>query len=312
MTFAQLREEAYRMVGTLTYLNPATDVSYGGQPYLNWVINEAIRQLSGWVDPETSVVHRFPFLKGTLLFKSSYYEGTLTSDGTDTTIVFSTEVTGTDDNQYKDWIVECNGENYLIYEHDGATRTATIAGTWETIPAIGDTFKLYKRFSFLAPSSFAWVNEHILIPNNTNTILADGNLAEVLKIKDITNKSELIQANQAESFISSITDSGIPSNWYRFGNKVVFNVAPDEEIWYEMEFYRAPSALVNDNDVPELPESYHYGIILWVRQWGYSRMQDFKAAYSAKKDLIDFMRSKVTMLDASKERNDNNGKLIFN
>ena len=32
------------------------------------------------------------------------------SDGTDTTIVFSTEVTGTDDSQYKDWIVECNGE----------------------------------------------------------------------------------------------------------------------------------------------------------------------------------------------------------
>ena len=54
MTFAQLREEAYRMVGTLTYLNPA--MYHMGQTHLNWVINEAIRQLSGWVDPETSVV----------------------------------------------------------------------------------------------------------------------------------------------------------------------------------------------------------------------------------------------------------------
>ena len=102
------------------------------------------------------------------------------------------------------------------------------------------------------------MNEHILIPNNTNTILADGNLAEVLKIKDITNKSEVDSGKSVILYL--LLRSGIPSNWYRFGNKVVFNVAPDEEIWYEMEFYRAPSALVNDNDVPELPESY--GIIL--------------------------------------------------
>jgi hypothetical protein len=310
MNFSQLKEEAYRMSGNVSYLNPATDVSYGGVPYLNWVVNEAIRQLSGWVDPQTSTVYRFPFLKSSLLFKSVSYTDELTEDSSDNTISFvGTDVVGGANDQYNDWIVECNGETFLIYDYDNATQVAIIAGEWSTVPVIGDTFKLYKRFSFIAPSTFDWVAEHILIPDNIDTVVANGNFSEVLTIKDITNKTDLSKANQADGFTSSITDSGTPSVWYRFGNKLVFDKAPDSEIWYEMEFYRYPSELVNDTDVPELPVDYHYGIILWIRHWIYMRLQDFSAAYAAKRDLIDFMRSKMTMADASRERNDSFGKL---
>jgi len=68
-------------------------------------------------------------------------------------------------------------------------------------------------------------------------------------------------------------------------------------------------ALVNASDEPEIPDQYHYGLVLWTIEWGYRRNGESGDKYSTKRDFIDFMRSVKGTDDMIPMRTETGGRL---
>lgn len=310
MTLDLLRDEIWVNIGEPPDLDPDTDTSYSGGPLLNFVVNEAQRQVAAWRDPESGKIFRVRSLIGDLYYQTTYISGTLTGDSTASTIVLPSADVGSQDDRYNGWVVVVGSEVKVIVDYDGPTYTGTVHEDWSTTPVTDDTYKLYKNFDYLLPSSHAWVNDHISLPAETDRSRATGNLIEVLKISDIGDERTLERPNRAEDFISNVTSSGgDPTEWLRVGNKILYDQPIPEEKWLKMEYYRLPTELSDDTDQPEIPEHLHYGIVLWGIAWGYARHQEPSMKWSARSDFKDFMKSATSTYAVQFERSDDHGVL---
>lgn len=301
MLLSEIRNEIWNNLGKLTDLDPSSDVSYGGSPYLNYVVNMAQRRIASYKTNRGHIM-RFNTLKGEMFFKNTIIEGTLDAAGTTTTIVFPSADVGTGDDRYNGWVLKTNSEYRIIVDYDTATRTATLHDALSTAPASADTYALYKKFSYLLPSTHTWVSEHIQLPATSDRFLNDGNFLEVLKIEDLDKERKLIKAKRGRSFVTLQTSTGDPQKWYRYGNKVMFDFAPDEEKWFRMEYYRLPFDMSADTDEPEIPEEFHYALVLWGTEWGYRREGESNEKYSTKLDFKEFMEQTILELDIADER----------
>src|SRR5512146_2397218 len=126
MTLDQLRDQIYANSGFASDLKPDTDTSYNGGPILTWVVNEAQRQIAFWKDPAMGRQIRFRGLLSDAYFKSKVISGTLTADGTTTTVVLPAADVGSQDDRYIGWVVTVGGESRLIVDYTGSTLTATL------------------------------------------------------------------------------------------------------------------------------------------------------------------------------------------
>ena len=306
MTLENIRDQIYANLGNPSDLNPATDTQYSGGPLLTWVANEGQRQLAFWKDPQMSRQLRFRNLLSDLYFTSKVITGTLATTTSTTTVTFPAADVGSQDDRYNGWTVEIDGELRLIVDYTGSTYTATVHVAFSGAPTAGDTYTLRKRFSLLLPSTHAWVSspagEHVSLPVTTDRYRADGNLYEILKVEDIENSRVLEKAERTESYPSYIMTSGDPTVWWRLGNKLYFDVNVDATNYYRMEYYRLPTDMSATTDEPEIPETFHYGLVLWGTAWGYRRKQESSDTYSVSKELESFMRQRASQYDVEGER----------
>ena len=313
-TLELLMDEIWQHIGEPTDLDPDTDVSYSGSPLLMWVCNEAQRRIAAWKDPANGRQIRIRSLISDMYFASKYYSGdTLDADGTTTTVVLpNTDVVGgaaTYDNCYNGWVLQVNNENRIITDYDGASYTATVHEAYSTAPATDDDYLLCKNFYYLMPSTHDWVSLYITSPATTDLTRATGNLLEVLKIVDLTNEVELEKARGSYFPLTGLTSPGDPSMWWRVGNKILFDVPQDSAISFYMEYYRSPLDMAGNSSEPEIPEQYHYAIVLWGMWWGFNRQQDYQAAWAKKQDWIEFLRSTKSEYDVEMERAESFGSL---
>jgi hypothetical protein len=310
MTLSEMRTEIWEMLGEPTDLDPSTDTSYGGSPWLNWVINEAQRQVATWRDPETGKVTRMRNLYNIFYFKMFSTDGTFADAGSTTTeVILPAATVGDGDDRYNGWILETGGEERIIMDYVTATRTATVHEAFTTAPSSGDTFTLYKNFYLLLPSSHAWADDHISLPAESDEYRATGNLVDVIKISDLNDETELRKARSGENFITRRTSIGDPRSWYRFGNRLVFDNAVDDDKWLEIEYYRLPFEMTADSDECELPEQYHYAVVLWGVVWGLRRDHENTEKYSVWRELVEFMRRVNSQYDMEWERDHPYGRL---
>jgi hypothetical protein len=79
----------------------------------------------------------------------------------------------------------------------------------------------------------------------------------------------------------------------------------DEDKWFEMEYYRMPGDMSADDDSPELPETFHWAIILWAIWTGHRVRREPANAFSTKKDFEDFMKGRVTDMEIGGDRSSN-------
>lgn len=310
MTLEEVRRQIWENLGEPTDLDPDTDVSYIGGPLLNWVVNEAQRQLSMWKDPITRMQVRFHNLFGTLYFSMSVVEGVLSQapeSETRVDLYSGGAIPETDLQRYRSWILRINGEQRLIVDYD-ENNVATLLRPLSTLPSIGDEYKLFKRHVYLLRADDPWASEHVALPAEVGR-LREGNFSEILKITDLQERVGLSKAPHGANFIRYNESTGTPRQWYRFANRVVMDQAPVEPRWYEMEYYRLPSVVSEPEDVPEIPEQFHYGLVLWGTEWGLRRAREADQKYSAKRDLIDFMRSTKTEWDVEFERSSDHGRM---
>lgn len=312
MTLDLLRKEIWRHTGEQSDIDPSTDVQYNSGPLLNWVVNEGQRQVANWKNPRDNHIFKIKSLIGEMYWKSYYLTGTLDTDSVQGEITFPSADVGSDDDRYNGWIVEnsTNGETRLIVDYDGETYTATVHEDWDTAPADGDTYKLYKSFSLLLPSTHDWVGDHIQLPLESDYSIADGNLIEPLKIIDLASQKEIDKAMNSEAFEASIfSASDDAGEWYRKGNRIYFKHPIDSERWYKMEYYRLPTTLSASTDKPEIPEFLHWGIVLWGIVWGFSRQQESSSKWSSQQDFNKFMESRVSEYEIEFERSEDYGEL---
>jgi hypothetical protein len=310
MNLSEIRNYVWRALGEDTNLDPTTDDTYyGGIAWLTAVVNEAQRHIASWKDPGTGRPIRIYDLLSSLDFYTVVYESTVSAVNS-TTFPYSVTIAdtlGTNDDRYNGWVVEftsgdATGDVKRIVDYTGATRVCYVHEEFASAPEVGDTVKVYKGFEMLLPATHAWVSEHVALPTGTDRLRDEGNLLEVLSITDLENESELNVAEKKEKFAGNLVTAGTPTQWSRYGNRIVFDVNADENRWYKMEYYRLPLEMSADTDEPDLPVQFHFALVLWATWWGFWTKHENARAYSVKRDLEDEMRRVVQAYDVSKER----------
>jgi len=308
MTLDEVRRELWQQLGEPTDLDPSEDTQYNGGPLLNWVINEGQREIASWRDPQLGWVIRMRNLYDFFFFQMSSKTGTLGTNASSTTqITLPTSIAKDGEDRYNGWILEWNNDRKLIMDFNDTTKVATVHEPFSAVPQSGDEVSLYHNFYYLLPSTHPWVSEHIQVPGKTDSYRSTGNLQEILKISDLERERVLSKAGRTDNFIRSRTDIGDPQSWYRFGNRLVFDEAVDDSRWFEAEYYRLPTEVVEDDDILDLPEMFHYGVVLWGIEWGLRRDRENSEKYSTKRDLVDFMRHKKSQYDMEYERDFDHG-----
>lgn len=307
MTLAELRERIWELAEEPSDLDPSSDVSYNGGPLLTWVANEGQRRVASWKDKTSGRLVRFFDLQDEFYFKSHVIEGTLDADGTSTTIDFPVSDTGSQNDRYNGWLVEVGSETKMIVDYSG--HSATVHSSWSTTPSSGDSYSLYKRFSYLLPSDHSWVTEHIARPSNLGNEVGGGGLVTLLNVIDIEDSRKLQRGGRVEDFEGLILNTSTPTEWILKGNKLIFNYASDEEKWYKADYYRMPHDMSSDDDVPELPQMFHYGIVLWGASFVFARSLENASKYSTERDFETFMRTTVNDYDIALDRTNSYGVL---
>ena len=314
MTLDLIRKEIWAMIGEPTDLDPSSDTQYGGNPLLDWVVNEGQRQVAMWQDPVTRGKLRIQSLISETYFQNVYITGTLTDDAGTATIIFPAADVGAQNDRYNTWTATVNGETKIIVGYVGGTLTATVHEDWSTLPVTGDTYELRKRFYIMVPSTHSWASENLVLPAQSDIYRAEGNLVEVLNVEDLERRSRLERGGSTTAFIEDIFSDGDPGEWIRYGNRIIFDRSPSDTRWYRMEYYRLPTTMAGTaptTEIPEIPEMFHYGIALWGIEWGFRRSQDTNAKFSTKRDFVDFMRRTKSQYDIQFERHGDWGSVIF-
>ena len=311
MTLNKIVTEIWNNLGAPSDLDPDSDISNGGSPMLWHVANLAQQRIASYKTLRGRIF-RLNNLTGEMYFKSTIIEGTLDAVGTTTTIVFPTADVGSGDDRYNGWIVKKGSEYKLIVDYDTSTHTATVHEAFNTVPTSGDTYGLYKKFNLLLDSDHDWVDEHITLPSESDRWRSEGNLLEVIKISDLDDERNLKKATRGKNFVGIHTSTGDPTRWYRFGNKLYFNYAPEEEKWFKLEYYRLPTKMELSTYEPEIPEQFQYAIILWGTEWGYRREGESNEKYSTKRDFQEFMEQTISGMDVEDEREFTGGTLNLN
>ena len=100
---------------------------------------------------------------------------------------------------------------------------------------------------------------------------------------------DLTPARRDDAFSLTVVSPGVPRQYFRRQNDIVFDYPVNVEQWYRMEYARMPPDLVEDTDSPEIPTYWDDAILLWATYRLNIYMQDSALAYARKRDLMDFM-----------------------
>ena len=303
MTLLEIYTEIWEHTGEINDLDPSVDATR-----LTWVVNEGQRQVAFWKDPVTQRPLRIHSLMGELFFTSSFVSSTLDADApADNKITFPGADVSDQESRYNGWIAESGGQSRIITSYNNYI--ATLHKDWDTTPSSGDTYKLYKRFWLIVDSSDPWQSEHITIPASSTKYRTEGNLLGILKIEDLEDEVDLRKAAKGRTYPSLMMSTGTPNRWWQSGRKLYMDYCLDEARTFKAEYLRHPTKMSAASDTPEIPEIFHWGIVLWGIMWGFSREQEAPDKYSAKRDFLDFMRQTKSVYEMELESIEDYGSL---
>ena len=209
-------------------LDPSTDVSLGGGPYLDFVVNEAQTADCLLEGPHDKDGVSLPAVVRGDVLPDGGVDGDVgdqTAAGS-TTVVLDSPLVG-DDDRYNGWVLSVGGETKLVVDFVGASYLTTVHSAWATQPVSGATFTLSKRFMMFGVGTEPWISEHVTLPGTATPMRTEGNLMEILKVEDLNGLTELAYMSRTDSSLAQILTVGTPTQWRRQGNRIVFDVASD-------------------------------------------------------------------------------------
>lgn len=277
MTVGQILLQSWKMLGEPSDLNP-NDTTGTGRAYLLQGLNRAIRAVAFYKDWQSKEHFRYNQFRKEVFAKYTATTGTGAVGGSTSVLVLATLPTGEID--LTGAVATIGSETVVIASNSGVTcqLAEDLSAT-----SVGAAYTIYPR----------WIN----IPSAQSYI-------EILKVEDMANDSELTRAPEEDTFLTNITNISPPSEYYRIGSRIYFNTVPSENGYFRLWLYRSPATVTSDLEVPELPESLHFGIILWLVYWGYQWMNEPTDAYAAQNRFTNYMRTTRNEMDVRNEMTD--------
>lgn len=268
MTTGEILTQSWKLLGEPSDLNPNTTQ---GRLYLLQGVNEAIRAVASYKDKVTGSFFRYNQFRDELYLSFSVYSGTAQAGSTVNTVIISSIPSGETD--ISGSTIKIGSESRVIVSNTGVT--CQVEEPFSNDPT-GEDYTLHLR----------WVN----IPETVDFI-------ELLKVEDIDNQTPLNPSPKYDTYLTNLGETGSPTEWYRIGRRLYFNLCPDEDFNIRVWYYRMPRTVSVDTNVPELPSNFHFGIVIWTTYWGYMWMQEPTEAYAAQRRFADFMRTTKNQLE---------------
>lgn len=273
MTTQEMRDELAASLGNRTDITDARYVQW-----LNW----ALLDLCGLHRRRAFPPKRFRILEQKLTFSSTVVSGTVASATASTLVLVAGDVEISD--YYNDWVLEITaydeagagtdtpdgliGQKRVVFDYDFATNTITIAEDWDTTPDAYTTYSIYQRIYDLNddlgvdPAETLWAIQRM---ENFNTGVA------------ITHKE------WREVVGLDYRNTGEPVTFARRSNSIIFDVTPDETIYYRVWYYRFPTRLSTaamDTEC-EIPDYWHEVIVLGALYRGHAKLMEPERADAA-------------------------------
>jgi hypothetical protein len=275
VTTQDIIEEVYELTGEQSDLDPYDsagnfDINSTGAQKILRRANTGLLRVANWKDKSSGVRYRYRASVETI-YAEYELSSSQTTGALSTSVIALDSSDSGDTNALRGGLLEIGDEKFLIASSVGAQ--VTIAGDFATQPASGTEYTLYRRWLDIDPVGDRYM--------------------EVLKVVDLSNLSELDPATRGDSFERGWETPGDPAEWYRIGDRVYFDCPVDSSRWFALEVYAYPTELSSASQEPNIPESFHWGIVLWTVQWGFSHLHDTENKYSLRQDFDNFMRTTV-------------------
>lgn len=319
-------DAVYTALGNRTDLCPYTnpqdtstfDISRTQSVKLIEWINRGYKSILSWKFSNGRII-RFRSKEDSVNFRSVVKTGTLNSTYTDGNIPASYG-TVLEDFVYIDSSFAAY-DNYLdyIFEVTGGTgvgqkrRVVYATNGWIVFNKVLTTaldstseYKLTKNYYRVVPSISTSVSSNI----NYQAVSSGITFVNALRIYDMKDNVVIEKLGRTDEIIENNVETGIPTSFMFYRDKVLFDVAPRETRWYRLDFIKNPTELSNATDIPEIPEVFHEAIVLWAMWWGLRLGQESAEAYAVKRDLYDRMNQAVSEIDLEHEFNDYHGEVI--
>ena len=293
MTVEEMIIEVWEASGRFSDLNPYNDpptnntfdlTTSGAQRILNY-LNRGYMAVTSWKYPNGRQI-RFPINYSKIYFTAT--SKTVTIDSVPSHIVLDASTPVPADDAYNGWFLEtADGQRRIISDSVAATDAIYVSKAFDTAPSAGEDLTLYHHQFKLLPGANAESPDNITVDFVSNFIAPE-------VIHDLTNQRTLYLSPDKWSMIAQRTGYGTPSTFFWDQQSIWFDVAPDSDIVYEMEYRRVPPALAATTDEPQIPEPWHTPVIYWALHEVYRRHQESTEAWAVKQDLNDMMRQILT------------------
>lgn len=156
----------------------------------------------------------------------------------------------------------------------------------------------------VAIASVAGTNEYTPVTNSSTVC----RIRKVQSIVDETNKRYLNEQQRLifeaiYPYVDTTVDRGIPTIWYESGYssnrdiKVKLYTVPDGVYAYRMFFYEEPLELSSDEDIPRIPDQFHYGLSYLGLAKYYEYQKDLVSAQQYRQLHESYKRKILTIED---------------
>jgi hypothetical protein len=177
-----------------------------------------------------------------------------------------------------------------------------------TVPRDTDSLvrdvKISKNSFMFLPTTHPWVGENFRAPSVLSYGVAKGNLTYVLKINNISDEEELVRSTIGEDFLFTSTEFETPTSYILLGKTIKFDTIPDDGTRFAIDYYRTPSRISDGGENFEIPEQFHYGIIMWATWQGLLSLHELETSNFFKSNWYNFMQSTKNDNDYKWERTD--------
>jgi len=294
MTAEEMIIEVYENSTENTELNPYTngvfDINSAGAQKCLGYLNRGYGVICTWKDSKNRRI-RFNELHKIINFKTTLLEGFIASG-----YAGSVEISGlsTADNFYVDWCIKItsgtgSGQIRGIMSSIGSTGILNVNRDWGTIPDNTSEYQLYKRIYSL------------------NDIGMEGTqkVYGILKVLNMKDKVELGYGSRTESFIENTESAQIPTAYIFERNTLIFNYGINEKVWFSIEYFAYPDVLVNEGDIPVIPESFHDVVVMYAGWINSKKNGDQETAVSEYRNMVGLLNRLVTDEDVLQDRINN-------
>lgn len=289
MTVEQILTEIYERSGEQSDLSPYNsngnfDITRSGARKLLRAANTGLIRVATWKNRGGGIRFRYRSSLQTKYISYTVSEDEISGALSADVIALSGSDSSSETNGLADALLEIAGEKRIVIASSGSQ--VTVDSEFSSTPASGTEYTLYKRWVAIDPVGDRYI--------------------DTLKVVDLSTLSELKPATRGDAFNRNWLTPSDPSEWYREGNKLRFDVPVSSDRYFAVEVYALPRELTSADQEPDLPHQFHEAIVLSAIEWGFARMHDFQGKYSFKQDFNEMMQSLVNEWELSDARDNAN------